>query len=84
MPKSRHRKNQKQKAQLRTNKLKSDLKKYQEAQKEQYMKLLEEAQTQREANQQKESTPLKDLSIQSTNIPIDSSKGGDVSGISYK
>ena len=30
MPKSRHRKNQKQRSQIRTNKLKADIKKYQE------------------------------------------------------
>ena len=35
MPKSRHRKNQKQRSEIRTNKLKSDIKKRQEAQQEQ-------------------------------------------------
>jgi len=84
MPKSRHRKNQKQRSITRTNKLKAEIRKYQEKQKEEYMKLLKDAQAQQEANQQKEENQLGDLNMSSTNINIDTSKGGDVSGISYK
>jgi len=76
MPKSRHRKNQKQRSITRTNKLKAEIRKYQEKQKD--------AQAQQEANQQKEENQLGDLNMSSTNINIDTSKGGDVSGISYK
>ena len=84
MPKSRHRKNQKQRSQNRTNKLKAEIRKHQEKQKEEYMKLLKDAQSQKEANEQKESVPVGNLTMPSTSINIDTSKGGDVSGISYK
>jgi len=81
MPKSRHRKNQKQRSQIRTNKLKADIKKYQEAQQEQYQQLLADAQSQRDANNQQE---LKDMKMASTNISIDTTKGGEISGAVYK
>ena len=84
MPKSRHRKNQKQRSKVRTNKIKAEIKRYQEKQKEEYMKLLKDAQAQQVANQQKEENQIGDLNMASTNINIDTSKGGDVSGISYK
>ena len=51
MPKSRHRKNQKQRSITRTNKLKAEIRKYQEKQKEEYMKLLKDAQAQQVANE---------------------------------
>jgi|10_taG_2_1085330.scaffolds.fasta_scaffold93997_2 hypothetical protein len=84
MPKSRHRKNQKQRSQLRTNKLKADIKKYQESQQEQYRQLLADAQAQREANNESNEQELKDMKMTSTNISIDTTKGGDVSGVVYK
>ena len=84
MPKSRHRKNQKQRSITRTNKLKAEIRKYQEKQKEEYMKLLKDAQAQQVANEQREENQIGDINIPSTNINIDTSKGGDVSGISYK
>ena len=54
MPKSRHRKDQKRKAQNRTNRIKSEIKKFQKQQMEEQLKLLEEAKKQREANEQKQ------------------------------
>jgi|TARA_R110000824_G_scaffold263811_2_gene452637 hypothetical protein len=84
MPKSRHRKNQKQRSEIRTNKLKSDIKKRQEAQQEQYQQLLSDAQSQRDANNQNNEQELKDMKMASTNISIDTTKGGEISGVDYK
>ena len=84
MAKSRHRKNQKQRSQIRTNKMKSDIKRQQELQKEQYQQLLADAQSQRDANNQNNEQELRDIKMESTNISIDTTKGGEVSGMVYK
>jgi len=84
MPKSRHRKNQKQRSHIRTNKLKAEIKKHQDAQKEQYKKLLEDAQSQRDVNTQNDEQELRGMKMGSTNINIDTTQGGDISGVSYK
>jgi len=60
MPKSRHRKDQKLRSQNRTNNIKAQIKKHQKQQMDDQMKLLEDAQKQREANSntdQQTSTP---------------------------
>ena len=50
MPKSRHRKNQKIRSQNRTNTINSQIKKLQQKQMDEQMKLLSDAEKQREAN----------------------------------
>jgi|TARA_R110002020_G_scaffold38780_3_gene116146 NADH:ubiquinone oxidoreductase subunit E len=50
MPKSRHRKTQKQRSKNRTNNIKALIKKQEQQQREQLMKLMEDAQKQRDAN----------------------------------
>ena len=50
MPKSRHRKNQKLRSQNRTNTINSQIKKHQQKQMDEQMKLLSDAEKQREAN----------------------------------
>ncbi|HBY69292.1 MAG TPA: hypothetical protein DEG69_17005 [Flavobacteriaceae bacterium] len=60
MPKSRHRKDQKRRSLNRTNYIKAQIKKHERQQREEYMKLLEDAKKQRESNSetsQQTSTP---------------------------
>tara|TARA_R110001606_G_C15325337_1_gene645020 strand:+ start:691 stop:885 length:195 start_codon:yes stop_codon:yes gene_type:complete len=64
--------------------MKSDIKRQQELQKEQYQQLLADAQSQREANNQNNEPELRDIKMESTNISIDTTKGGEVSGMVYK
>ena len=54
MPKSRHRKTQKQRSRNRTVRLKQDLERYKKQMMEEQMKLMEQAKEQREANLKKE------------------------------
>jgi len=57
MPKSRHRKTQKQRSSNRTVRLKQDLERYKKQMMEEQMKLMEQAKEQRESNLKKEEDP---------------------------
>jgi len=70
MPKSRHRKSQKQRSTNRTNNIKAQIKKHEAQQREEYMKLLEDAKVQRESNSE---------SVQNTSTPE-----GEVYGVAPK